>query len=270
MNVAPGGGVAGNIHSEVAGDFTAIISGLVEGDVEGLGAGDHTVAVSEGGEVAGTIHLAASAVRLDGSAGRVRFDRGGTLALGAAGRLSGVDGIAVESLGDAASRLRLGLRLPPTRRVREAIGDGWIRNERGGTDILVNGLRLHDAERGATGVVATIGARNVAVRPSGTILGRNFSSADFIDVFRSARGSLRGASGASGASGRRGRGRGGRRGLGAGGSRGSLLPGRARVGQALRGAELGLGGLDRGREARVRPLRGGGGRGGFSFPGRGG
>ncbi len=183
VNVAPGGGVAGNIHSEVAGDFTAIISGLVEGDVEGLGAGDHTVAVSEGGEVAGTIHLAASAVRLDGSAGRVRFDRGGTLALGAAGRLSGVDGIAVESLGDAASRLRLGLRLPPTRRVREAIGDGWIRNERGGTDILVNGLRLHDAERGATGVVATIGARNVAVRPSGTILGRNFSSADFIDVF---------------------------------------------------------------------------------------
>ncbi len=177
------GRVEGDLRGEVAGDFTAIISGLVEGDVEGLGDGDHTVTVSPGGEVTGTIHLAASAVRLDGAAGRVRFDRGGTLALGAAGRLSGVDGIAVESLGDAASRLRLGLRLPPTRRVREAIGDGWIRNERGGTDILVNGLRLHDAERGATGVVATIGARNVAVRSSGTILGRNFSSADFIDVF---------------------------------------------------------------------------------------
>ena len=84
------------IRSE-AGDLSVTISGRVEGDVVGRGAGEHTVTVAEGGVVTGTIHLSASTVGVDGTAGRVRFDKGGTVTVGRAGRLTGIEGVALRS-----------------------------------------------------------------------------------------------------------------------------------------------------------------------------
>ena len=74
-----------------AGDLDLTVAGTVTGDVFGLGAGEHTVTVANGGTVTGTVHLAASTVRVDGTAGRVRFDQGGTVTVGTTGRLTGIE-----------------------------------------------------------------------------------------------------------------------------------------------------------------------------------
>ena len=97
------------------GDFHATVAGTVTGDIRGMGSGDHTVTVSPGGEVTGTIHLAASTVTVDGTVGAVRLDRGGMVTVGRS---------------------------------------GVIRGAGGKTTLLVNGVKLHDAETGETGARA--------------------------------------------------------------------------------------------------------------------
>ena len=86
------GTVTGDVIEEGAGDLDATVSGTVEGNVFGRGTGEHTVTVSNGGTVTGTIHLAASTVTVHGTAGRVRFDEGGTVTVGGTGKLTGVEG----------------------------------------------------------------------------------------------------------------------------------------------------------------------------------
>ncbi len=103
----------GDLRTMGAGDLAATVSGMVDGDVQargggaltlnvmeggtvagdvsGLGAGEHVVTVSKGGTVTGTVHLAASTVRVDGTAGRVRFDQGGTVTVGSTGRITGIE-----------------------------------------------------------------------------------------------------------------------------------------------------------------------------------
>ena len=98
VTVAAGGEVEGDIRAEGDGDLDADISGRVSGDILGLGAGEHTVTVGEGGTVTGTIHLAASTATVHGAAGRVRFDNGGTVTVGSTGRITG---IAVEGRSEA-------------------------------------------------------------------------------------------------------------------------------------------------------------------------
>ena len=78
-----------------AGDLVATVSGTVEGDVLGRGVGAHTVAVSNGGTVTGTVHLGAGTVTVHGTAGRVQFDEGGTVTVGETGRVAGIEGDAV-------------------------------------------------------------------------------------------------------------------------------------------------------------------------------
>ena len=78
-----------------AGALAATVSGTVEGDVLGRGAGAHTVAVSNGGTVTGTVHLGAGTVTVHGTAGRVQFDEGGTVTVGETGRITGIEGDAV-------------------------------------------------------------------------------------------------------------------------------------------------------------------------------
>ena len=73
------------------GDLDATVSGTLTGDVFGSGAGEHTVTVSDGGTVTGTVHLSASTVTVDGAAGRVRFDNGGMVTVGGTGRITGVE-----------------------------------------------------------------------------------------------------------------------------------------------------------------------------------
>ena len=80
-----------------AGDLDLTVAGMVTGDVFGLGAGEHTVTVSDGGTVTGTVHLAASTVRVDGRAGRVRFDEGGTVTVGSSGWITGIEGVAIRN-----------------------------------------------------------------------------------------------------------------------------------------------------------------------------
>ncbi len=109
------GTVTGDVRS--MGDLTAVISGMVTGDVEGLGAGEHTVTVSTGGVVTGTIHLAASTVYVDGTVGEVRFDRGGTLTIGPNGRILAREGVAVRN---ARGALAVTIEAAPGERPEEA------------------------------------------------------------------------------------------------------------------------------------------------------
>ena len=82
-----------------AGDLSMTVAGEVEGDVLGRGDGDdHMVTVARGGTVTGTIRLAASTVRVDGTvAGYVQLDRGGTVTVGAGGRIAAAEGAGVRS-----------------------------------------------------------------------------------------------------------------------------------------------------------------------------
>ena len=85
-------GVEGvGIRSET-GDLTATVAGMVAGDVLALGSGEHVVTVGSGGTVTGTVRVAtAGTVTVAGTAGRVQLDRGGTVAVGSAGRVAGVE-----------------------------------------------------------------------------------------------------------------------------------------------------------------------------------
>ena len=82
-----------------AGDLDVTVAGRVTGDVLGLGdSDDHTVTVARGGTVTGAIRLAASTVRVDGTvAGYVQLDRGGTVTVGAGGRIAAAEGAGVRS-----------------------------------------------------------------------------------------------------------------------------------------------------------------------------
>ncbi len=184
--VGPGGRVGADsglaFLSDGPGDLDAAVLGRVEGDIRGMGPGNHAVTVSYGAVVTGTIHLAASEVRVDGSAGAVRFDRGGMITLGPTGRIGGVAGVAARATGDM-PRLRFGMSLSARHRVRDVIGDAWIINDGGRTDIFVNGVKLHDGTTGATGRVVQVGARDVTLRPSAIIRDRDFSAEDFVEPF---------------------------------------------------------------------------------------
>ena len=80
-----------------AGDLDLTVAGMVTGDVSGLGAGEHTVTVSDGGTVTGTVRLTASAVTVHGRAGQVRFDNGGTVTVGSSGWITGIEGVAIRN-----------------------------------------------------------------------------------------------------------------------------------------------------------------------------
>ena len=110
------GTMTGDIRS--MGDLTATVSGMVDGDIDGLGAGDHTVTISAGGVVTGTVHLAASTVRVDGTAGAVSLARGGTLTIGPNGRILGIGGVAVRHGGGA---LTVTIEAAPDERPEESV-----------------------------------------------------------------------------------------------------------------------------------------------------
>ena len=96
VTVAAGGRVTGDIRVLDAGDLMATIAGMVTGDIEGLGSGEHTVTVSEGGAVTGTTRLASSGtVRADGAVGPVRLDSGGTVTVGRTGEIKSASGAAI-------------------------------------------------------------------------------------------------------------------------------------------------------------------------------
>ena len=106
LDLTVAGMVTGDVRALGDGDLDATISGTLTGDVFGQGAGEHTVTVSNGGTVTGTVHLAASTVRVHGTAGRVHFDDGGTVTVGSTGRITGIEGVAIRVAG-AGSEVRV-------------------------------------------------------------------------------------------------------------------------------------------------------------------
>ncbi len=164
-DVRAGGDLTANVSGTVEGDLrgmgdlTAVVSGLVDGDMEGLGAGDHAVRVAAGGEVTGTVRLAASTVTADGAIGAARLDGGGLVAVGPTGVIRGVDGVAVRA-GGAPLTVELTLA---ARRLASVLG-GVIVNEGGETTLIVNGVKLHDGAEGATGAEVPNGARDARLR----------------------------------------------------------------------------------------------------------
>ena len=97
LDLTVAGMAAGDIDARGDGDLTVSVSGTVDGDIFGRGAGEHTVTVARGGSVSGTVDLDASTVTADGAVGRVLLRRGGETTVGATGRLTGIDGVAVRS-----------------------------------------------------------------------------------------------------------------------------------------------------------------------------
>ena len=134
------GTVTGDVIEEGAGDLDATVSGTVEGNVFGRGTGEHTVTVSNGGTVTGTIHLAASTVTVHGTAGRVRFDEGGTVTVGGTGKLTGVEG-GIEAIRSEAGDLAVTVAGMVTGDLR-ALGGGDLDATISGTvegDLLAQG-----------------------------------------------------------------------------------------------------------------------------------
>ena len=90
---------------------------------------------------------------------------------------------------------------PGGRRMSDVLGNNWIINDGGKTEIVMNGVLLHDANEGVSTNIAPNGAYDVSLRPdgynfqyssnpqsieelaSGTTEDRDFSAQDFIEVY---------------------------------------------------------------------------------------
>ena len=165
------GTVTGDVIEEGAGDLDATISGTVEGNVFGRGTGEHTVTVSNGGTVRGTIHLAASPVTVHGTAGRVRFDEGGTVTVGGTGRITGIEVEGGrEAIRSEAGDLKVTLHehAGETRPQAADRIEGTIRNDPKGSLELCY-VPAGGGEECASGPAPTVpqGAWDVRLRPEG-------------------------------------------------------------------------------------------------------
>ncbi len=92
VTIAAGATVGGDIRGLGDGDLTADISGWVDGDVVGSGAGEHVVTVPDGGEVTGLVHLGGSTVTVGGIVGGIFLENGGTVTVEGGGMVKGTRG----------------------------------------------------------------------------------------------------------------------------------------------------------------------------------
>ena len=112
-----------------------------------------------------------------GDGAGIRLAGGGRVEIGSRGSVGAASGIAVRALGDGAA-LRVSAEFDG-RRAGDVI-DGEILNKGGRTTIAVNGVTLHDGMAGATGLWAPNGARDVTLVAADAVVGRGFSTADFV------------------------------------------------------------------------------------------
>ncbi len=175
---------------------------LISGSVEARGAGASGVrigSVSAGRSVVGSAALDSAGLRqqtvivngrVDGGSGTdaagIYLAGGGRVVIGSKGSVGAASGIAILATGDVLPpdpnpnniqsvkpRLRVDVNLAG-RRLAEVLGDNWIVNDGGGTTIYINGMKLHDADTGVTGLLVPNGARNVRIRAEGVnVTGRN-------------------------------------------------------------------------------------------------
>ena len=91
FHVMVDGTVEGHIRRMDDDDWTVAVTGTVDGDVEGLGGGKHTVDVSVGGAVTGTVHLAAgSTATVGGTVERITLGNEGIVTVAPTGQVTGV------------------------------------------------------------------------------------------------------------------------------------------------------------------------------------
>ena len=165
-------GLTGRIFGERTGPIKAPAGGEIEVDENAPGVGSgadgfraHRVVVD--GRVRGGSGVGAG----------VRLYGGGQVEIGPRGSVGASSGVAVRAEGEGAA-LRVGVALDG-RRPGQAIA-GALRNDEGRTTVAVNGVVLHDAMTGATGVWAPNGARDVSLTSSETVAGRVFMPTDFV------------------------------------------------------------------------------------------
>ena len=146
-----------------AGALDVTVAGMVTGDVLGLGDGDHTVTVAHGGTVTGTIHLAASTVRVAGTVGRVRFANGGTVTVGGTGRLTSIED---QAIANARGDLEVEIRQAPGERADRMTArvPGRITSNGGRkvTIVTADGEEWRVGPRGTSGA-APMGAYDVGL-----------------------------------------------------------------------------------------------------------
>ena len=171
LSLSVAGRVTGDVRAEGDGDLDATISGTLTGDLFGLGAGEHVVTVSEGGTVTGTVHLAASTVSVAGTAGRVLFDKGGTVTVGTTGSLTGIEvGGKAEAIRSEAGDLDVGVTAGgEVKGDLRALGDGDL-------DATISGT--------LTGDLFGLGAGEhvVTVSEGGTVTGTVHLAASTVSV----------------------------------------------------------------------------------------
>ena len=122
------------IRSE-SGDLDVTVAGRVAGDLHAPRGGALKLSAPEGGVVTGTAHDPFGPLTVAGSIGRLLYTDGGAVTVGATGRLTGVDGVA-------------------------------LRSEAGNLDLTVAGM--------ATGDIDARGDGDLTVRVSGTVDGDIF------------------------------------------------------------------------------------------------
>ena len=93
------------ILGDGGGDLTATVSGTVTGDLRVDGGGDLTANVMSGGVVTGTLHDPQTSFTVGNGAsiGRLLYANGATVTVSGGGKLTGVEGVAVESTAGALS-----------------------------------------------------------------------------------------------------------------------------------------------------------------------
>ena len=150
-----------------------------------------------------TVTVNGSVTGGSGDAAAVYLAGGGKVAVGSSGSLRASSGAAVRAARklstEAAPKLHVSLTLD-SRDIAAIFGDDYILNDGGGTTVVVNGVKLHDAADGPTGLTASTGTWNVTLRAKGVtvddsdpadwvvsdlktvIADRDFSAADFIVV----------------------------------------------------------------------------------------
>ena len=186
------GRVTGDIEERGAGDLTATVTGTVTGGIRGMGAGSHTVAVMDGGEVAGTVHLPTSAMTVAGRVGRVLYDNGGSVTVAATGRVAGVE---ISDGGREAIRSAAGdLSVTVAGRVEgdiRALGGGRLTLESAAGGIVTGTVHNPGSPmtvRGRIGRILYDNGGSVTVAGGGAVTGIENDGA--IEAIRSAAGNL--------------------------------------------------------------------------------
>ncbi len=165
-------GIEGVAIRNEGGALRVVSAGRIEGDIVDVGERPASVTVKAGGTVTGSIDLPAegSVVTVEGTAGRAQLDRGGTVVIGEAGRVTGVEGEAVRS---ASGELVVSVRQAAGETISQAVGrvGGRIEEAGGSPQVLLQRAGEQEAmplgSAPGSAASAPVGAYDVGVVADG-------------------------------------------------------------------------------------------------------